>query len=195
MRRICLLVVLCGLLTAGTAAAQDALIDLGAQSARADRAAPRGRLEPGRPSRIDTLRAFLATRHDDVTVRDLVQLREHESGGVEHHVFGQQVAGLDVYGTYVKASFRDGDLTSVVENLVSTAHALRPARVGPEDALRVVLDRYYPGVAATLRETSSIGNVVTFARVGSLDHPPTVTRTALPLRGRPLEARYVPVPW
>ena len=96
MRRICLLVVLCGLLTAGTAAAQDALIDLGAQSARADRAAPRGRLEPGRPSRIDTLRAFLATRHDDVTVRDLVQLRAHESGGVEHHVFGQQVAGLDV---------------------------------------------------------------------------------------------------
>ena len=48
MRRICLLVVLCGLLTAGTAAAQDALIDLGAQSARAHRAAPRGRLAPGR---------------------------------------------------------------------------------------------------------------------------------------------------
>ena len=126
-----------------------------------------------------------------MTVRDLVQLREHESGGVEHHVFGQQVAGLDVYGTYVKASFRDGDSTSVVENLVSTAHALRPARVGPEDALRVVLDRYYPGVAATLRETSSIGNVVTFARVGSLDHPPTVTRTALPLRGRALDSGYV----
>jgi extracellular elastinolytic metalloproteinase len=195
MRKIALLVPLCCLLAGGTAVAQDDLIDLSAQSARADRANRSGRLAPAGQSRFETLRSFLQARHDESTLRDLLPLKEHESSGVEHVTFGQQVAGLDVYGTYLRASFRaNGDLVSVVENLVSTARALRPAQVGPEVALRVVLDRFYPGVASP-REISSVGNVVTFARVGSLDHEPTVTRTALPLRGRALDSGYLVVTW
>ena len=61
MRRIGLLVVLCGLLTAGTAAAQDALIDLGAQTARANRAAPGGRLDARPP---------VTNRHPESVSRD-----------------------------------------------------------------------------------------------------------------------------
>ncbi len=190
------LVLTCSLLAAGTAYAQDGLIDLSAHAARVNRAARRDRLAPPGASRIETLRAFLESRHDSGTLRDLVQVKEHESAGTIHAMFGQQVAGLDVYGTYVKASFRsNGDLTSVVENLVSAARALRPARVGPEAALRVVLARYYPGIAADPPEISSVGNVVTFERVGTLDHSPTVTRMALPLRGSALDSGYLVVTW
>ena len=195
MRMIRPLVVAFCLLATVSAYAQDQLIDLNAQSARTDRAPAHGRLAPPGQSRVDTLRTFLQSRHDAATLRDLAQVKEHDSGGSIHVTFRQQVAGLDVYGTSIKASFRaNGDLTSVIENLVSTAAALRPAQIGPEDALRVVLDRYYPG-APSPREISSVGNVVTFARVAPLDHEPTVTRIAVPLRGRALDTGYLVVTW
>ena len=44
------------------------------------------------------------------------------------------------------------------------ARALRPAQIGPEAALRVVLQRRYPGVSPDLPEESSVGNVVTFQK-------------------------------
>ena len=78
--------------------------------------------------------------------RILVQTRDHDFGGVGHAGFAQWVAGLNVYGTYVKATFAaSGDLLSVTENLVSTSRALQPAQIGPDAALRAVLVRYYPG--------------------------------------------------
>ena len=62
------------------------------------------------------MRSFLRGQHDDTTLAELVETRDHDFGGVGHASFGQRVAGLDVYGTYVKASFAaSGDLVSVVE--------------------------------------------------------------------------------
>ena len=138
-----------GLLAGASAAsAQDALIDLGAKRRGFARAKASGPLADAGPSHVETLRAFLRARHDETTVRDLVQTRDHVSGGVPHQTYGQRVGGLDVYGTYAKVSFAaNGELRSVIENLVSTARALRPAQVGAEAALRAVLARRYPGVS------------------------------------------------
>ena len=117
-------------------------------------------------------------------------------GGVGHAGFGQRVAGLDVYGTYVKASFSaSGDLVSVVENLVSTSRALRPSQVGPDAALRAVLARYYPGAAADQREVETVGNVTRFERRDPFSEAPTVTRVALPTRGAVLDSGYLVVTW
>ena len=186
----------CLLAGASVASAQDALIDLGGKAARVARARASGRLADAGPSHVETLRAFLRARHDETTVRDLVQTRNHVSGGVVHHTYGQRVGGLDVYGTYAKASFAsNGELRSVIENLVSTARALRPAQVGPEAALRAVLARHYPGVSPDLAEVSSVGNVVTFERRPPFSQPPTVTRVALPLRGNVLDVGYLVVTW
>ena len=85
---------------ASAASAQDALIDLGNKGARVSRARGAGRLAQVGPSHVETLRAFLRARHDETTLRDLVQTREHVSSGVLHQTYGQRVGGLDVYGTY-----------------------------------------------------------------------------------------------
>ena len=102
---------------AATAAAQDALIDLGSKGARKARAERGARLAPAGTTRAETVRAFLRARHDDTTLAELMQTKDHEFAGVGHAAFGQRVAGLDVYGTYVRASFSaTGELVSVVEN-------------------------------------------------------------------------------
>ena len=117
------------LLTLAPAArAQDAIADLSAHAARRMHAETRGGLARQGLTRSEAVRDALGSRHDDVTLRGLVQSREHEFGGVVHLTFTQRVAGLDVFGTYVKASFgAGGDLVEVVENLVSTSVPLRPA--------------------------------------------------------------------
>lgn len=177
--------------------AQDALIDVSGGAAHVSRARPGGRLQPPfANSRVETVREFLRSRHDAATVRDLVQTREDASGNLVHLRFGQQVAGLAVYGTYVKAALsRDGDLLSVVENLVSTARALRPAVVLPSQALAAVLATHYPGIPNDLREVEAHGNTVVFEQPVSFDEPPTVTRVALPLRGQVLATGYLVVTW
>jgi extracellular elastinolytic metalloproteinase len=184
------------LLFASGASAQDALIDLGNKAARVSRARGTGRLVAAGPSRVETLRAFLRARHDETTLGELVQTREHASGGIVHETYGQRVGGLEVYGTYARASFAaNGELRSVIENLVSTARPLRPARIGPEAALRIVLQRRYPNINPDLPEESSVGNVVTFRKQAPFNETPTVTRVALPLRGNVLDVGYLVVTW
>jgi extracellular elastinolytic metalloproteinase len=181
---------------ASTVAAQDALIDLSAKGARKTRAELGARLAPPATTRADAVRSFLRGRHDDATLAELVETRDHDFGGVGHASFGQRVAGLDVYGTYVKASFAaSGDLVSVVENLVSTSRALRPSQVGPDAALRAVLARYYPGAAADLREVETVGNVSRFERRNAFLEAPTVTRVAVPIHGAVLDSGYLVETW
>jgi extracellular elastinolytic metalloproteinase len=184
------------LILASPAIAQDSLVDLGSKGARVARAAQNGQLAPPGLSRADSVRSFLRPRLDEATLAELVQTRDHQFRGVAHADFAQRVAGLDVYGTYVRASFGpEGELTTVIENLVSTARALRPAQIGPEAALRAVMARYYPGVPADLRETSTVGNVSTFERPARFYESPTVTRVALPLRGAVLDSGFLVATW
>lgn len=177
------------------AAAQEQLLDLSAQSARVSRAARGNRLEPARADRLQTVAEFLRQRHDETTIRNLVVERRHEAAGRVHLTLRQQVAGLEVYGTYVRASFApNGDLISVVENLVPAARALRPALIGPEAALSAVMTRFYPG-APEPPERATVAGVTTFEAVGPLSDPPTVTRVALPLRGAVLDSGYLVQTW
>jgi hypothetical protein len=179
-------------------AQQDALIDLDGGSARVSRGTP-DRPLTGRsadaPGRI--LSAFLRGRHDDETLRDLLITRAgDQSGGAQHIAFGQRIDGLDVYGTYVRASLTpNGELLSVIENLVSARSARRPARIEPAQALAAVLARYYPGLTATLREARNADNTVTYESGGPFDQAPTVTRVAVPLRGNVLDTGYLVVTW
>jgi extracellular elastinolytic metalloproteinase len=184
------------LILASPASAQDSLVDLGSKGARVTRAAQSGQLAPPGLSRADSLRSFLRTRLDEATLAELVQTKDHQFGGVAHADFAQRVAGLDVYGTYVRASFgAEGELRTVIENLVSTARGLRPAQIGPEAALLAAMARYYPGLPADLRETSTVGNVSTFERPARFHESPTVTRVALPLRGAVLDSGFLVVTW
>lgn len=176
--------------------AQDALVDLGSKGARVTRAAQSGQLAPSGQSRADTVRNYLRARLDEATLAELVPSKDHDFEGIGHADFRQRVAGLDVYGTYVRASFGpDGRLLSIIENLVSAARALRPAQIGPDAALRAVMARYYPGVADDLREVSTVGELTTFERRGPFSESPTATRVALPLQGAILDTGFLVVTW
>lgn len=177
-------------------AAQETLMDLSGRAARVSQAGASGRLvEPG-PSRDETVRRFLRGVHDEATLAGLSVTREHASRGMVHLTYQQRVGTLDVYGTFVRASFTQAsDLRRVGENLVPATRAIRPALVTPESALRVVLGRYYPEITAVPTERSDVANVVTFAPIGPLTTPPTVKRVALPLRGNVLDAGYLVVTW
>ena len=177
-------------------AAQEALMDLSGRAARVSQAGASGRLVDPGPSRDETVRRFLRGAHDELTLAGLSVTREHPARGMVHLTYQQRVGTLEVYGTFVRASFTQaGDLRRLGENLVPAVRAIRPALVAPDAALRAVLARYYPEVATVPGELSDIGNVVTFARVNPLAYQPTVKRVALPLRGAVLDAGYLVVTW
>lgn len=183
-------------LSASSVRAQDAIADLTAHSAHISRAAAGQSLARPGLARSDAVRDALANRHDAATLRGLAQGREHESGGIVHLTFTQQIAGLDVFGTYVRAAFAaNGDLVSLVENLVETSAPLRPSQITERAALQAVLARYYPAVSGELPERSVAGNVVAYASGGPFRQGPTVTRIAIPLTGQRLDSGYLVETW
>lgn len=176
-------------------AAQEALEDLGNKSARVERAARGERLAPAGLSHAETVRAFLRSRHDEATLGNLTVQRRHEFRGVTHVDFRQRVAGLEVYGTYIRSSFTPaGDLVSLAENLIPAARALRPAQIGPDAAAAAVFARFYPELAVPAEETTIAGKT-TFARPADFFEPPSATRIAVPLRGAVLDTGYLVVTW
>jgi extracellular elastinolytic metalloproteinase len=199
MRRLLsLAVVVIGLASSPAAQENDQLADLTAKGARVSRGANGGRLTgPSNAGRPEIITAFLRDRHADATVRGLVVETENRTpAGAIHVRMRQRVAGLDVYGTYVKAALTPaGELLSIIENLASTDGPLLPAQIGHRDALAVVLARRYPGVTADLPEVSAEAEKVTFARGARFAETPTVTRVAVPLAGGRLRVGYLVETW
>lgn len=177
--------------------AQDAR-DFSAASARTSRgpggAPVTGPSEAARPAIIT---AFLAARHDARTVQTVVLLRENVAPtGITHLNFGQQVAGLDVYGTYVRAALSArGEIVSVVENLAGIPPALVPVNVTPRGALEAVLSEYYPGAGGVPPEVRASGQTVVFERNGRFIEEPTVTRVAVPMSNGAMHTGYLVVTW
>ena len=179
------------------AVAQDAR-DFSAASTRVSRAPGGGPLTgPSQSARPDIVSAFLAVRHDARTLGSLrVQGENLTPTGITHVTFGQQVAGLDVYGTYVKAAISSrGEVVSLVENLAAVPPGLVPATETRRGALEAVLARYYPGVAADMAETGTLGETVRYARTQRFSEEPAVTRVAVPMSNGALQTGYLVVTW
>ncbi len=198
MRRLLFVLALIGLSTSPFAQDLDEIADLSAKAARVIRAGNHNRLTPpSTQERSGIVSAYLRGRHDDATVSSLVVDAENVTARGRVHVrLGQRVAGLDVYGTYVRAALTaDGSLLAVVENLASISPALLPERVSHRDALEVALGRRYPGAPLDLQEVGSSGNTVTFARGARFFEDPTVTRVAVPMKAGPLRVGYLVETW
>ena len=152
---------------------------------------------PSQAGRPEIVSAFLAARHDQRTVQSLRLERQNPTPpGITHLTFRQQVAGLDVYGTYVKAAVNArGEIVSVVENLAAVPPGLVPATETHRGALEAVLARYYPGVAADMAETGVLGETIRYARSARFSEEPTVTRVAVPMSNGALQTGYLVVTW
>lgn len=186
------------ILVAGTAHAQVAG-PFAAPAARVARAGVNQSLagaSTGAPEAI--VRAYLlAAGHDQATVASLT-LGSSGVGrtGVTHLRFGQRVAGLDVYGVYVKASVRaNGELMTVIENLVPAGAAGGDGGPGAEArALAVGLQHIYGGALAPPGLVRQQGNVAVFQRTPFFHREPTVTRVAVPV-GNALRVGYLVETW
>ncbi|HEX2164539.1 MAG TPA: M36 family metallopeptidase, partial [Thermoanaerobaculia bacterium] len=129
--------------------------------------------------------AFLRAEHgagvaDSLVVRSTAP---GPRGALTHVRFGQEVAGLSVYGAYVKAAVDpSGRVVSVVENLATgVGRGVAPARIGEAAALAAALALHHPGVDA--------GDADFFHQ------PPTVERVAVPRGASGFAEGFVVVTW
>lgn len=177
--------------------AQDAR-DFSAASARISRgpggAPVTGPSDAARPAIVSQ---FLAARHDARTLQTLVLRRENVARtGVTHLNFGQQIADLEVYGTYVRTALSArGEILSVVENLAAVPPAVTPVNLSARGALESVLSEYYPGTGGAPPEVRVSGQTVVFARNGRFAEEPTVTRVAVPMANGAMHTGYLVVTW
>jgi len=196
-RQLFCLISLCATLSAAPAFAQEAR-DFSASSARVNRNQDGQPLTgPSNARRPDIVTAFLAARHPQRTVQGIVLLKENAAPtGVTHLNFGQRVAGLDVYGTYVRAAVSQrGEIISLIENLADVPPGLVPATESHRGALESVLAEYYTGNIDNLPELRTSGETVAFGRGGRFSEDPTVTRVAVPMANGAMQTGYLVVTW
>ena len=201
MRRIQYALLLAVCLIAPTMAQDDEqIIDLTGKAAKISRG-QNGKPLTGKAnaSRPEIVSAFLREKHghDEVTAASLsVDSENSTPHGSVHVRMRQRIAGLDVYGTYVKATLTsDGELVSVVENLASLKGPMQQAQIDYREALSAVLERHYPGQPGQLGEVSSSENTVTFGRDARFYEDPTVKRVAVPLKSGRLGVGYLVEIW
>jgi len=142
--------------------------------------------------------AFVRARRDQATADSLTLRKENPVArtGVTHLDFGQRVAGLDVHGTYVRASVNArGELVSLIENLAPLPPALVPATIGARDALAAVLRRYYPGVPPDFPEIAAEGASTTFGRGELFSSDPTATLVAVPMTNGAMHTGFLVETW
>ena len=148
----------------------------------------------------DVVRAYLRTAgHSDATIASLVVAGRSTSAstGLTHLRFTQRANGLDVYGTYVKATVNgDGSLTSLVENLVPARTVGTAALAGGEaQALAIGLQHVHGGAATAPGLVRQEGNTSVFARTAFFSREPTVTRVAVPVGSTALRVGYLVETW
>ncbi len=172
--------------------------DFSSKSARVTRG-PNGApvTGPSGSARPAIVSAFLSARHDERTVQTVVLLRENAAPtGVTHLNFGQQVAGLDVYGTYVRAAVSArGEVLSVVENLANVPAALVPDNVTARGALDAVLAQVLRRGDNNHPELRASGQTVVFGRGTRFSDDPTVTRVAVPMANGAMHTGHLVVTW
>jgi extracellular elastinolytic metalloproteinase len=180
--------------------AQEQAMDFSAQSAR--------KYRPGFEQAVSAPRAgppagvvadFLRARgHGQPTLDSLVtEIEEHAPGGLTHLWLSQQVDGLEVYGTYVKATVNGrGQVVSLVENLAGPGRSgVARAALGPEQALAAALRHHYPELQQSFGVAGVMGNVTRFARGDFFYRDPTATRVAIPMANGALRAGYLVETW
>lgn len=141
---------------------------------------------------------FLHTQfHSQKSLDSLRVVSEHEAkGGLVHVKMTQEIAGLEVFGAYVKAAVNErGELVHLIETLVSADKALVPASIDASDALAAALSHLHPTEKVALVATDLDGNTTTFAKSDALYSTPTVTRIAIPMERGGLVEGFLVETW
>lgn len=203
MRKVLTSALICFLAAtaAGTASAQDRPIDYSSKGARVFSAPGAQSLTlPSQAAPGPVVSAFLHSQgHLPETVSSLIVTSEGRVSrtGLTHLRFAQEVEGLTVYGTYVKAAVNDdGELIHLIENLVTPPPAgLLPTVIGERAALDAALDEVHPGVFVILTQGPRDGNTMHFSGDDFFYRDPAVTRVAIPMQSGVLQEGYLVETW
>jgi extracellular elastinolytic metalloproteinase len=158
-------------------------IDLSAKGARVHRAEGNAPLTaPARGSRAEVVRAFLSQIGRGPAAQSLQVVSENTRGAVTHLRFEQRVAGLPVYGTYVKATVDErGRVRSAIENVIDPG-PVAPARIGSDEAIGRAIGFHHPARLLT-------------ASGAFWFRTPAATRVAVPLADGSLSEGWVVETW
>jgi hypothetical protein len=186
-------------LTTSAAIAQDQAASFNAQNATVhSRPGGQALTLPSQASAPSVVADFL--RGEGVsgeTVGSLVLQRENTVArtGLTHLRFEQQVDGLTVFGAYVKATVNgDGELVHLIEALATPGN-VRPAVVGPREALDAALAENHPGVGVIVNEAGRSGNTVSFSGDDFFYRDPTATRVAIAMTNGSLQEGFLVETW
>ena len=159
------------------------VIDLTAKGARVYRASGNAPLAPpSRGAQADAVRNFLSQKGRGAAAQSLSVVTENARGKVTHLRFEQRVAGLPVYGTYVRATVDErGALRSMIENLVEPG-PVDPAAISGDDAIARAIAFHHPARAVT-------------ASSGFWFRTPAAARVAVPMDDGALVEGYLVETW
>jgi hypothetical protein len=174
-------------------------MDWSASSARVYYAQQGGKAltNPAKAAPASVVLDFLAAQgNDKALVGNTLQLVTEGPGksGLTHLRFSQEVSGLAVYGTYVKATVNEnGELVHLIENLAAApAEGVWPASITERQALARALQLHHPKLRAQISEVGTSLNKVVFDGGDYFYSAPTVTRVAVPMKsGRMVEGFLV----
>lgn len=161
-------------------------------------AAGRAYTSPSKAAPVDVVAGYLRTHgRSDATVKSLrvrgqgVQARK----GVRFLRLGQEVGGLAVYDTYAKAAIdSNGQLVSLVENLVPAPSKLTPASIDEVAALNAAIRALNIPTQAT-RVLLRSGATTRFARGDVFVESPLVTRVAVPMNDGSMRIGFLVQTW
>ena len=132
--------------------------------------------------------------HSDATVRSLKlnALGAPGHNDRRHLRMSQEVGGLMVYDTYVKATVnKRGELLSVIENLAPVpAGGVTRATIDERAALAAALRALKIAIPAP-QAIARHGNTTSFAKARGFSAAPTVTRVAIPMSDGTLAAGFL----
>jgi len=153
---------------------------------------------PSSASHAAVVQGFLRSRGaGEATLAGLRQTGAHgAAGGVTQIRMSQEVAGLTVYGSYVKAAINArGELVQVVEKIAPITGAVTPATITEQQALGVALQRLHPDAQVTPVPGARSGNTLAFSAGAFFHADPQVTRVAVPMNDGTLAAGYLVETW
>jgi extracellular elastinolytic metalloproteinase len=170
------------------------------RSANVERASPGRSLAPaGLLSHRDAVVARLRERGaSEATLRSLVEVsRGTAKTGMTHARYEQQVGGVSVYGSMVKATFgRGGELVHLIDKIAPVAMpGARAASISERAALDVAMARVHPGVQPTFAQGLRSGESLRFGGGAFFHQDPAVTRVLIAQDGGGLAQAFLVETW
>ena len=175
------------------------LIDLSAKVATVYISDGVGLTEQSPEALLDVISGFLESEGLSATTSaslSIISESKNATTGFTHVRLRQQIDGLFIYGTYVKATFNSNNkLIHVIELLADASAVVTRASISAGDALQAALNHNFPTYDGSPSQAGVDGNKTVFSNNGFFYQNPSATKVIAPLTGGTLQEAYLVIIW